>query len=28
MVPEYTLMTILGMLVVIGLEAFVFRSGI
>ncbi|GAA1865327.1 lycopene cyclase domain-containing protein [Brevibacterium marinum] len=28
MVPEYTLMTIAGMLVIIGLELFVFRSGI
>lgn len=28
MVPEYTLMTIVGMLVVVGLEVFVFRSGI
>ena len=28
MVSEYTLMTILGMLLVVALEAFVFRSGI
>ncbi|WP_135540418.1 lycopene cyclase domain-containing protein [Brevibacterium sp. S111] len=28
MIAEYTVMTVIGMLVVVGLEFFVFRSGI
>ena len=28
MIPEYTVMTVLGMIVVVGLELLVFRSGI
>lgn len=28
MIAEYTVMTVIGMLVVVGLELFVFRSGI